>query len=283
MLVKRRLGMLAELMQEFCLQLRVDMVASEKNRADALTRVKKSWLLPKKDVVAASDLDDVGVRELHNLHHMGVERTWYLVKKVDPRITKEQVRQVVKTCDRCQSIDPAPSTHEAGQLEVSGTWERLTCDVTHYRGGLYLTMIDCGPGRFALWKKLRGGTGNEIAAILDEVFLERGPVEELLTDNGTAFKSVAVTEVLKKWKIQQFFRAAYRPSGNGIVERNHRTIKAVAERGGTSPEQAVFWYNMSPKLGQVQETVLQLSTFTYSSETSQGGAGKPRSRGHRDN
>ena len=32
------------------------------------------------------------------MHHMGVERTLYLVQKVDPHIKREEVQKVVKNC-----------------------------------------------------------------------------------------------------------------------------------------------------------------------------------------
>ena len=78
MIVKRRLGILQELMDECSLKLRVDFVPSEKNKADVLTRVKKAWLeVPQEEEVEA-ELCCVGVpsiRELHQMHHMGVNRT----------------------------------------------------------------------------------------------------------------------------------------------------------------------------------------------------------------
>ena len=44
MLIRRLLGTIRELMNEYALELNVIFVQSEKNKADALTRVKKSWL-----------------------------------------------------------------------------------------------------------------------------------------------------------------------------------------------------------------------------------------------
>ena len=61
----------------------------------------------------------------------------------------------------------------------------------------------------------------------------------------------------------RFFRAAYRPSGNGIVERHHRTIKAMAERARVGPEEAVFWYNLSPRSGQDERTIPQRAVYQY--------------------
>ncbi|XP_029643257.1 uncharacterized protein LOC115217646 [Octopus sinensis] len=87
MLVKRRLGILHELTTEFNLKLSVIFVPSEKNRADVLTRVKRAWLqVPeeaKQDVAAVCHLSDSELRRLHTMHHMGVDRTLFLARKVD--------------------------------------------------------------------------------------------------------------------------------------------------------------------------------------------------------
>lgn len=266
MVIKRRLGILGELREEFQLQLEPVFVPSAKNKADVLTRVKRTWLESANDAAEAAELYCAATRDLkqlHSLHHSGVERTLFLARKVDPSISKKAVRQVVRECVQCQSIDPAPSVHEPGEIHVESNWERLAIDVTHYRGGLYISMVDCGPGRFAVWRELRTETANEIASVLNDVFLERGPVSEVLMDNSSSFRSHILKEMLNKWNVQQRFRAAYRPGGNGIVERHHRTIKAMAERGNVDPREAVYWYNSSPRVGQDERTVPQLAVFKY--------------------
>ena len=264
MIVKRRLGILRNLIDEFDLKISITRVPSEKNKADMLTRVARDWLktedYPNDAIVCAGAVDLV---EVHNMHHVGVERTLFLARKLDPTVTRQSVREVVSRCQRCQSIDPAPVVHERGEIGVKENWKRLAIDVTHYRQALFLTMVDCGPGRFAIWKKLRRESAECITEIMDEVFLERGPVMELLMDNAMAFRSEVMKRFLNKWKVRSYFRAAYRPSGNGIVERHHRTIKAMAERGGIAPGEAVFWYNMSPREGQCEESVPQRSLFKY--------------------
>ena len=57
--------------------------------------------------------------------------------------------------------------------------------------------------------------------------LEHGPVEEMLMDNSAAFCSEVLWETLGRSNIRWYNRAAYRPSGNGIVEWN-QTIKAIS-------------------------------------------------------
>lgn len=265
-LVKRRLAALKAMVEELGLKLQVKCVPSKENKADELTRVRKVW----KESVKSSQRErlscvavGLSARDLHDQHHFGVERSWYLARLVDPNITKEEMRTVVKSCEQCQSIDPSPVKHVSGELGVSKNWERLALDVTHYRGVPYLTMIDCGPGRFAIWRRLKNEQADQIISELAQVFYERGPVEQVLMDNGSSFRSETFSQFLQQWNVQPFFRAAYRPEGNGIIERNHRTIKAIAERGNISPLRAVFFYNRSPRYGQEENSVPQRSVMTY--------------------
>ena len=98
---------------------------------------------------------------------------------------------------------------------------------------------------------------------IEKVMLEHGPVMEVIMDNGTVFHSEIFQTMLKIWKIRSYYRAADRPGGNGIVEWHHQTVKAIAERGGISSEEATFWYNMAPKVGQRDDTVPHRSVFNY--------------------
>lgn len=67
-------------------------------------------------------------------------------------------------------------------------------DVTHYGGKSYMTLIDCGPSRFSLWRPLKLQTSASIIQQLEAVFFEQGAPEELLTDNDTAFRSKMFTD-----------------------------------------------------------------------------------------
>ena len=194
-LVKRRLGTLSSLVEEFGLTVTMKLVKSGQNKADVLTRVRRKWQIDEK-MVGCVAMEEV--KELHDKHHMGVERSWYLAKQVDKNVTKDDVKKVVKKCVPCQSIDPAPTTHVEGSLGVDEDWTRLALDVTHYGGRPYLSMVDCGPGRFVLWRELRGESAVEICKELDNVFHERGPVAEVLMDNALAFRSNEMSLLLEK-------------------------------------------------------------------------------------
>ena len=139
------------------------------------------------------------VKAMHDRHHIGVERTWFLAKKVDPVVTSECVKEVVKRYSRCQSIDPAPVKHEGGDLGVGDSWQRLAIDVTHYKGEQYLTVLDCGLGRFAIWRKMRSEIAAAVIIELEQIFYELGTAEELLMDKATAFRSEEMARFCERW------------------------------------------------------------------------------------
>lgn len=98
-----------------------------------------------------------------------------------------------------------------------------------------------------MWRELHLESENQISKILNEVFCERGSVNQLLMDNEAVFRSEQLRETLNHWDVKRFYRAAYRPIGNGIVEQHHRTMKRLAERSDIFTIELVFWYNMSRK------------------------------------
>ena len=69
MLVKRRIGVLKELIDDLQLALTITLVPSERNKADVLTRVKKSWLSAGKD--GEEDGICAGAVSLREMHHLG--------------------------------------------------------------------------------------------------------------------------------------------------------------------------------------------------------------------
>ena len=59
-------------------------------------------------------------------------------------------------------------------------------------------------------------------------------------DNDTSFRSSLFQAMFRKWDIKSHYRNAYRASGNGIVERIHRSMERVAARCKCSIEMAAY-------------------------------------------
>jgi transposase InsO family protein len=226
-----------------------------------------------KTAVVASAVNKIDLRKIHNAHHFGVDKTLYLARRLLSKgVTREDADQVVRSCHICRSIDPHPVTWDHGSLEVDEVWGRLAVDVTYVGRKPYLSVVDCGPSRFAIWQQLHNETADTAIKLLKRIFMERGPAQQLLCDNGPCFVSWKMKEFLAEWGVEQVFSSAYRHSGNGIVERNHRTIKRVVARSGKSVEEAVYWYNNSPRSNGVvpAEAVYRYTPQIYGEKGADG-------------
>uniref|UniRef100_A0A5S6R0A2 Integrase catalytic domain-containing protein n=1 Tax=Trichuris muris TaxID=70415 RepID=A0A5S6R0A2_TRIMR len=271
MLIRRRIGTVLSLVEEYALQLSVTLVKSEDNRADSLTRVPQRWLTSASDPsspVCAALASDSGAKRLitavhHAAGHPGVRRTSYFVRRADPTLNRSLVRRVVSECQVCQSIDPPPAKWERGSLEVPRVWQRVAIDITHCGSRPVLTLIDCGPSRFAIWRPLSLQTSAHVIEQLESIFCERGAPEELLLDNDTAFRSRSFTVFAARWGVRLRFRCAYVPSGNGIVERCHRSIKVIAARKDCSISEAVYLYNVTPRDDRSASSTPAAAVYRY--------------------
>ena len=133
MLFRRRVDTIKALVDEYGITLEIELVRSECDRADALTRVSQKWLgMPnvcEKPAVAVcgganESLSDERIVRIHEeTGHHGIKRTLYFSRKLSPAVTKKDVRRVAKACQVCQSIDPAPIKWARGNsmLMRSGT------------------------------------------------------------------------------------------------------------------------------------------------------------------
>ena len=218
----------------------VSLVKSSQNKADRLTRVPQRWLDAIKrnsgpvQPACTASVSSVGLDQIKIVHrqssHPGVQRTLYFVKQIAPGISKAAVKTVVKECEECQSIDPAPVHWSKGALNVKQTWQLVAMNITHCNGSHFLTVIDCGPARFAIWQRLPRQEATKVINQLKALFYERGLPTEILTDNDTAFWNSLLKTFQNEWTVRHRFRCAYVPSINGIIEQCYRAVKQIAAR-----------------------------------------------------
>lgn len=74
------------------------------------------------------NLEDI----LKTTGYFGVSRVWNFVREVLPNATKIKIQMILKNCEPCHSIDPAPVQWKKGSLNGKENWERLVMDITHY-------------------------------------------------------------------------------------------------------------------------------------------------------
>ena len=150
MLIRRRLDTIIKLVKEYVLSMNVSLVKSSQNKADRLTRVPPRWLdAIKKNTgpvqpACTASVSSVGLDQIKVVHRQSgypsVRRTLYFVKQIAPGVSKATVKAVVRECEECQLIDPAPVHWSKGALNVKQTWHRVVMDITHCNGAHFLTI-----------------------------------------------------------------------------------------------------------------------------------------------
>ena len=250
-LIRRRLDILQDIIAQENLQVSVEYVRSAENLADELTRVPRAWTQHSTEsnvLTASAGLDCVSldsVRAIHERGHFGVDRTLQLAQeRYGPdQVSRRMVKKVVSRCQRCARIDPPINFQwDSGHITATKIWERWATDITHFDGMAFLTVIDVA-SNFAIWRALRSESAQEVTQNMRQIITEFGPPQVLLSDNGTVFRSQQMDILLREWEINHQFSSAYRPQGNGVAERSHRTVKRAARRMGRSVAEAVFWVN----------------------------------------
>ncbi|XP_047142030.1 uncharacterized protein LOC101238313 [Hydra vulgaris] len=149
LLVQRRLNTIKEVAKGF--QIVAQWIPSEINLANRLSRIPQKWC---RTVCAVELPEQKDIWKIHSIGHFGVDRTLQLCLRNNHYVSRKEVSVVIANCNQCNSIDPYSVQWKHGQLSVEKNWNRVAIGFTHVGAELYLSMIDCGPSRYTIRRKL---------------------------------------------------------------------------------------------------------------------------------
>ena len=93
------------------------------------------------------------------------------------------------------------------------------------RGNRWILVLSDHFTRWAEALPIPDATTPSVASALHtEIFSRFGIPEQLHSDQGTQFESELMKELCLIWGLNKTHMTPYRPQGNGVVERNNRTI-----------------------------------------------------------
>lgn len=171
--------------------------------------------------------------EIHRRDHAGVMRT---IKRLRlawfwPGMTS-QTRRAVQTCEVCQLGKHSNARHHPTKQHLySGRpWQRVAIDLvgpmpeTPRSNKWILVLTD----HFTRWQDalpIPDGTTPVIARTLEtHVFCYLGIPEQIHSDQGSQFESALMQELCQLWGVKKTRTTPYHPQGNGMVERQNRTL-----------------------------------------------------------
>ena len=165
--------------------------------------------------------DKLGHKGLYSTRRTLLDRFWWPALESD-------VKWYVQTCHECQ-IRQTTQVRLPPTVDTPAPLFRKvhidTMFMPHAGGYRYIVQARCSLTAWPEWRALRVETGKTIGAfIFEEILCRWGAVEEIVTDNGTAYVA-ALDWLADRYGIRHIRISAYNSQANGIVERQHRTIR----------------------------------------------------------
>ena len=147
---------------------------------------------------------------------------------------RQSISQFLKVCPTCQSMKaPQQSYGTLHPIEVTEPFELVGWDLmgpfpTSIHGNKYILVITEYLTRWCEAIALPDATASSVAqALLQRVIFPHGCPRQLLSDQGSQFRSEVIRILSHSLGITQIFTSSYHPQSNGLTERLNRTIKQV--------------------------------------------------------
>uniref|UniRef100_A0A5F9DJY2 RNA-directed DNA polymerase n=1 Tax=Oryctolagus cuniculus TaxID=9986 RepID=A0A5F9DJY2_RABIT len=157
----------------------------------------------------------------HALHHLNAHTL-----RLKHKITREQARQIVKSCSICSILLPVPyyGINPRG-LFPNQLWQ---LDITHFmefgkQKYIHVPIDTCSGFIFASLHT--GEATKHVIAHCLQAFASLGTPKQIKMDNGPAYTSTSFKTFCSAFFISYVTGIPYNPQGQGIVERAHNTLK----------------------------------------------------------
>ena len=186
-----------------------------------------------------SSLRDIALKLSHDVPsagHGGVNATQCRLDNFGfwPKSTKD-IERHVKACVICLQFKNRYGP-KAPMLRMHGTsrpFERCHIDLVgplekSAEGHVYiLTVIDART-RYLIAVPIRNKTAKIVAkALFERVISPYGPMETVVSDQGSEFIASIFKNLMEVWKIKHLTTASYSPSSNGLIERANGTLAKI--------------------------------------------------------
>ena len=192
--------------------------------------------------------DETGHRGREGTYRRIADRYWWTHMY-------EEVRNYVKSCERCQLRDPSREEEALHPTWVSFLWEKVAVDVVHMpmdHGKNFLVVARDDLSGWVEAEPLTSADSEKVANFLwKDVICRHGCFGKLVVDGGPENRGW-VAKLAEKYGDKRVVVSAYHPQANGMVERGHKPLtdalckmSAGSSEGWVQHLPAVLWADRS--------------------------------------
>jgi hypothetical protein len=162
--------------------------------------------------------------------HFGIVKTKRRAKELLywPNMMNE-IENYIGCCSLCEKNAPSNPKERMIPHEVPDLpFEKVACDILHFRGKDFLVLIDY----FSKWielRELKNKTSAEIILHWSDVFSTFGIPLKLIADNNP-FNSFECREFARKWDFSIVTSSPHYPRSNGLAERAVGIAKGILKK-----------------------------------------------------
>ena len=195
-------------------------------------------------IVIPTDMREEILERIHS-GHQGITKcraranlsVWW------PGISKE-IKEKVESCQFCQENQAAQRKEPLMPTVLPDRpWQKVSIDLFELAGRKYLVVMDYY-SRFIEILSLVGTTSLVVIQKLKSVFARWGIPEELVSDNGTQFKSTWFDDFKEKYRFRHTTSSPHHHQANGAAESGVRISKRILEQ--EDPFRALMAYRATP-------------------------------------
>ena len=172
-------------------------------------------------IIIRASHDNLGHKGIYSTRRTILDRFWWPSVEID-------IKWYISTCHQCQLRQTTKVLIPPTVPLPAPLFRKAYIDTMHMTpaGGFsYIIQARCSLTAWPEWRALRTETGTTVGRfIFEEILCRWGAVEEIVTDNGSAYIA-ALDWLSSKYSIRHIKISAYNSRANGIVERQHRTIR----------------------------------------------------------
>ena len=136
-------------------------------------------------------------------------------------LTKYEPESVVKKCTVCARSAPSKSAETLKPHPVpTQPWQKIGTDLFQTNGQNYIVVMDY----YSLWPEvyqLHRITSTDVTTVMKDIFSWHGIPEELVSDNGTQYKSHLFHKFMTAWGIHHIHNLKPTMSTIKRVGRSH--------------------------------------------------------------